>query len=148
MFKNAKPIWLQGRSREKNVFAAFQLRATPPLQGKITLHVTGATFYRVYVNGTFLGFGPARTALGYAREDVFTLARTDFGELNIVIEVCGYYCRSLSTVLQPSFLMAELQCGETAIAWTDEKTAAFAPDCKLQRVERYSKQRTKAVDIK
>ena len=141
MFKNAKPIWLQGRSREKNVFAAFQLHATPPWQGKITLHVTGATFYRVYVNGAFLGFGPARAALGHAREDIFELAQPDDGALNVVIEVCGYYCRSLSTVLQPSFLMAELQCGEKTIAWTDENTSAFCPACKLQKAERYSKQR-------
>lgn len=142
MFQHAKPVWPKGRSREKNVFAAFLLQAAPASpEEKLTLHVTGATFYRVYANGEFLGFGPARTALGYAREDVFTLAHSDGGAVDVVIEVCGYYCRSLSTVLQPSFLMAELRCADRAIAWTDENTAVFCPKCKLQQVERYSKQR-------
>lgn len=108
MFQNAKPVWPKGRSREKNVFAAFALQAGPALpDGKLSLHVAGATFYRVYVDGAFLGFGPARTAFGYAREDVFSLARPESGNIHVVIEVCGYYCRSLSTVLQPSFLMAD-----------------------------------------
>ena len=141
MLKKAKPIWPQGRSREKNVFAVFRLQATPPAGEAIALHITGATFYRVYVNGAFVGFGPARTALGYAREDVFELAQPDGGKLDIEIEACGYYCRSLSTVLQPSFVMAELRCGDNVIAWTDETTPAFCPACKLQKVERYSKQR-------
>ena len=142
MFQNAKPVWPKGRSREKNVFAAFALQAGPALpDGKLSLHVTGATFYRVYVGGAFLGFGPARTAFGYAREDVFSLARPESGNIHVVIEVCGYYCRSLSTVLQPSFLMAELRCGEQPLAWTNASTPAFCPDCKLQQVERYSKQR-------
>ena len=142
MFQHAKPVWPKGRCREKNVFAAFLLQASPASpEEKLTLHVTGATFYRVYANGEFLGFGPARTALGYAREDVFTLVRSDGGAVDVVIEVCGYYCRSLSTVLQPSFLMAELRCADRAIAWTDENTAVFCPKCKLQQVERYSKQR-------
>lgn len=141
MFQQAKPVWPKGRSREKNVFAVFSLQAQPSLpEEKLTLHVTGATFYRVYANGEFLGFGPARTALGYAREDVFELTHSG-GAVDVQIQVCGYYCRSLSTVLQPSFLMAELRCADQAVAWTDERTAVFCPKCKLQQVERYSKQR-------
>ena len=141
MFQHAKPVWPKGRSREKNVFAAFALQAAALPEEKLTLHVTGATFYRVYANGEFLGFGPARTALGYAREDVFTLEHPNDSAVQVVIEVCGYYCRSLSTVLQPSFLMAELRCADRAIDWTDENTSVFCPKCKLQQVERYSKQR-------
>lgn len=138
MFYQAKPIWIKDKSKEMNVFAVFRLQTT--LHDAAELHVTGATFYRVFMNGKFLGFGPARTAAGYAREDILNVYPAD-ERCEIVIEACGYYCKCLSTVLQPSFLMAELRCGDKVLAFTGCDFEGFLPECKLQKVERYSKQR-------
>ena len=137
MFNQAKPIWIKDKSEELNVFAAFRLQTI--LHEDAELHITGSTFYRVFVNGVFVGFGPARTAAGYAREDILPI-KSD-GKCEIIIEVCGYYCKSLSTVLQPSFLMAELCCENKVLAYTGRDFEGFLPKCKLQKVERYSKQR-------
>ena len=43
MFEKAKPVWLEGLSREQNCFVAFTCEAVD-LKGT-SLHVTAATFY-------------------------------------------------------------------------------------------------------
>ncbi len=152
MFQSAKPIWIKDKSNEMNVFAAFCCRKVLDQDGE--LHITGASFYRVYVNDIFLGFGPARTAYGYAREDVLRIKLQDLAEnagvsleekteipCEIVIEACGYYCKGLSTVQQPSFLMAELVVNGEVLSYSGRDFEGFLPTCKLQKVERYSRQR-------
>ena len=140
MFQQAKPIWILNKECEMNVHAVFHTGIAEC--HNIELHIAGSAFYRVFVNGIFVGFGPARTAKGYAREDIFKLDEYLKTEKNeIMIEAVGYYCRSLSTVLTPSFIMAEVQCEEEVIAYTGRHFEGFLPVCKVQKVERYSLQR-------
>ena len=40
---------------------------------EITLHLTASTFYRLFVNGTFVYAGPARCAKGFFRVDELSL---------------------------------------------------------------------------
>ena len=109
MFKFAKPIFPKGKSTEMNVFAAFGANI-PSLKGA-EIKLAAYTFYTLYVNGEQVAFGPARTAKGYARVDVIDLDKYNKdGGNEIVIGVMGYYCRTLSTVHQPSFLCAEVSC--------------------------------------
>ena len=139
MFYRAKPIWIKDKSRELNVFAVYRLQKH--LSSAAELHITGATFYRVFLNGEFVGFGPARAGAGYAREDIFSINPGKNINTEIIVEVCGYYCKSLSSVWQPSFIMAELQSGGEVLAYTGRDFEAFLPTCKVQKVERYSRQR-------
>lgn len=142
MFLQAKPIWIFGKECEMNVHAVFRTRIL--LKPNTKLHITGFTFYRIYMNDKFVGVGPARAAHGYAREDVFDLNQYNIAEgqvCEIIIEMVGYYCRSLSTVFQPSFLMAEVQSEGDVLAYTGQDFEGFLPECKVQKVERYSVQR-------
>jgi len=140
MFKKAQPIFPKGKSTELNCFATFRT-ALPSLKGA-TLAVTAATFYRVFVNGQFVAFGPARTAEHYARVDLLKLDGYHHeGENELLIEVIGYACRSLSTVYQPSFLCAEVVSRGKVLAFTGRDFTATLPDTKLQKVMRYSVQR-------
>lgn len=132
----AKPIWINNKEREMNIHAVF--RATLEIEKTAELHIAGTAFYRVYVNGNFLAAGPARTAEDYVREDILKL---DSGKNEILIEAVGYYCHSLSTVFQPSFIMTEVQCDGKVIATGEHDFEAFMPECKVQEVERYSVQR-------
>ena len=136
MFWKAQPVWIQDREREMNVYAVFCARVSLSAPGQ--LYLAGTAFYRVFVNGEFLAFGPARTAEGYMRMDMLPIPE---GMCDIQIEACGYYCRSLSTVMQPSLLMAEVRCAEEVLAYTGRDFEAFAPGTRLQKVERYSMQR-------
>lgn len=152
MFAEAKPIWFKDTEQKQNTFVAFKAI----LNGlhNFSIAIAAATFYRLYVNGEFLAFGPARTALGYARVDVIDLPVME-EEATIVIEVAGYCCRSLSTVRQSSFLIAEIFSGEEIFAYTGRDFMCREMAEKERFAERYSQQRhfgevwddTKATDL-
>src|ERR1039458_682730 len=57
-FVSAKPIWPKGREQEKNLFVGFRAAFKAPAQEKVVLRATGATLYRVFLNGHFLAHGP------------------------------------------------------------------------------------------
>lgn len=141
MFLQAKPIWIQGKGSEMNFFAVFTAKVL--VSNYAQLHITGATFYRVFIDGKFLGFGPARTAEGYAREDVLSIEVGDGEkECEIRVEAAGYFCRSISTVRQPSFVMAEVRnVMDTVLACTGRDFIGFASPCRVRKAERYSMQR-------
>lgn len=138
-FQEAKPIFPKKKSEEMNVFAAFQ--ADVSSLSNATIFITASTFYRLYVNGKFVGEGPARTARGYARVDEIELSRYNLPANTITVFVSGYYCRSLSTVCEPSFLTAEVRKGDTVLAATGKDFRAFLPKTRIQKVPRYSLQR-------
>ena len=137
MMNKAKPIWIFGKDSEMNFHAVFEAKV--PACGE--LHIAATVFYRIFVNGRFVCFGPARTAKGYMREDIYRIE--DYcGQLceqaDIIIEVMSYQCRSLSTVLQPPCLMAEVIDKERTVAYTGKDFEAFIPECRVRKAERYS----------
>ena len=139
MFYQAKPIFPKGMECELNTLASFRT-VTGSLKGA-TLRLSAATFYQLWINGKFVAFGPARTAGGYARVDVHSLDAYEAAENEILILVESYYARSLSTVKQPGFLVAEITRGDEVLAATGRDFEAFLPSCKIQKTERYSCQR-------
>lgn len=139
MFKCAKPVWILGKEDEMNVQAVFKTNV------KITktteLHIAGTVFYRVYVNGKFVGFGPARTAYKHVRKDVFSLSdyvNNENTDTEIIIEAMGNHCRSLYTVFQPSCVMAEVRELDEVLSYTGKDFMAYLPNCRVQKAERYS----------
>ncbi|MBQ9086850.1 MAG: hypothetical protein IJY47_06650 [Clostridia bacterium] len=119
------------------------LRAeTESLAGTVLL-VSAVSFYRLTVNGQFVAFGPARTAKGYARVDEISLEKYETSsDINVIeILVAGYYCCSLATVRQPSFVVAELRRGEEVLLCTGKDLEGFRFCHRVRAVERYSAQR-------
>ena len=140
MFNFAKPIFPKGKNKEMNVFASFKTSVESLKDAKIKL--AAYSFYQLYVNGSLVAFGPARTAKGYARVDIIDLDKYNNESGNeIVIGVMGYYCRTLSTVYQPSFLCAEIKRGDEVVAYTGRDFECFLPASHTQKTERYSVQR-------
>ncbi|MBE6703219.1 MAG: hypothetical protein E7585_07410 [Ruminococcaceae bacterium] len=140
MFQKAKPVWIEGLEREMNLAAVFEYEAGDLQNAE--LRITAAIFYRLFVNDTFVAFGPARTAQGYARVDRLPLCAYSSGRHNrIRVEVASYYCKSLSTCLQPGFLCAELCQNGTVIAYTGKDFTGRVLTQKEQLVERFSIQR-------
>ena len=138
MFANASPIWISGKVKEKNTLAVFRTHVS--VKGEAELRIAVASFYRVFVDGRFVAFGPARTAKGYARVDRIPLA-FDGAEHELILEVEGLGCRSLSTVLQKSYCIAELLVNGESVLWTGRDFEAFEPPYHVQKTERYSMQR-------
>ena len=68
-FTAAKPVWLEGRETEMNVYAGFRAVIDDAVSEPATIRVAASTLYRLYVNGEFIGHGPARGPHGYYRVD-------------------------------------------------------------------------------
>src|ERR1035437_4089891 len=144
-FDSAKPIWPKGRETEKNLFVGFRATFKAPAQERVYLRATGATIYRVFLNGHFLAHGPARGPHGFYRVDEWDLTDKLLPGANVVaFEVAGYNVNSYSLLDQPSFLQAEVVAGGNVLASTDGKGAAFTATIlkeRVQKVQRYSFQR-------
>ncbi len=141
MFKKAIPVFAEGKERELNYH--LTLRAETDSLAGVELYVTAFSFYRLTVNGRFVAMGPARTAGGYARVDIIPLEKYNaVGRKNeIIIEVTGYNCRSLSTVQQTSFVAAELRKGEDVLLYTGRDFSGYRSAHRVQKTERFSAQR-------
>ena len=80
-FEMAKPVWLKGLSGEKNITAGFYARVDNV--ARATLKVATSGFFRVFVDGAFVHYGPARAAHGFFRVDEVALTLGE-GEHSIV----------------------------------------------------------------
>ena len=120
-FRSAKPIWPKNRETEMNLLVGF--RAVVELAAgdneKPVLRVAAATIYRAWLNGQFLGCGPARGPHGYFRVDQWDLGgKLRPGKNLLALEVAGYNANSYSLLDQPSFLQAEVVAGQRVLAST------------------------------
>jgi alpha-L-rhamnosidase len=144
-FVSGKPIWPKGRETEKNLFVGFYASFKAPQQERVLLRSTGATVYRVFLNGHFLAHGPARGPHGYFRVDEWELTDKLRPGANVVaFEVAGYNVNSYALLDQPSFLQAEVVAGGKVLASTGGSGASFTATVlkeRVQKVQRYSFQR-------
>ena len=131
MFKKAIPVWHDTGLNTHLIF-----RAEGDFSGA-RLRIAAADFYKVYIDGVFLGYGPARTAKGYARVDEYALNSCR----EIRIEVAGYGCSSLATVRQQSFCCAEVARGGDVLSSTGFDFVCLRNTARRQKVERFSLQR-------
>lgn len=140
MFLKAVPVYGEGKQRQMNSFLHF--RETTGSLRETVLSITAYSFFRLWVNGQFVFFGPSRAAGGYARVEEIDLSPYDNGDTNeLVVEVAGYACGSLASVDQPSYLLAELRRGEEVILYTGRDFSCYDSGMRGQKVERYSVQR-------
>ena len=144
LMKKAVPVWVQGREKEMNLTLGFRGIFMAKGNQNYTLKITASSLYRIYLNGEFLGYGPARASHGYFRIDEYDLSkRIKKGENIVAVEVAGYNVNSYYTLDQPSFLQAEIQSGRKIVLATgsDQGFETFQVKERLQKVERYSTQR-------
>ncbi|MDR1958128.1 MAG: hypothetical protein LBQ54_03630 [Planctomycetaceae bacterium] len=149
LIRNAQPVWVAGREKEMNLTlgfrAVFPTKKEPSVPQTATLKIAASTLYRVFVNGEFVGSGPARAAHGYFRVDEYDVSQYIHNDTEniLAIEVAGYNINSYYTLDQPSFLLSEMEIDGNIVAATGRKNdfEAFQIKERLQKVERYSFQR-------
>ena len=143
MFEVARPVWPAGLEKKKNIHVGFRSVFTVGGDSQVFLRLTGATLYRVFMNGEFIQHGPARGPHGFYRVDVLNLSSCIVsGDNLLAIEVVGYNCCSFAYLNQSSFLQAELVVGTAVMAATGGTgfDALILPE-RIQKLERYSFQR-------
>lgn len=73
-FEKAVPVWAEGKATEMNSCVRFRTTFETDADEGAVLRVTGANVYRIRLNGTFVGYGPARAPKGFFRTDEWPLA--------------------------------------------------------------------------
>ena len=138
MFLVARPIFLEGMSKQLNIQARFTARITAG--GECVLRIAGATIFKVHLDGRLIHHGPSPAARGYFRVDEVSLGR-ELSDAVLDIEVAGYYDESYSFVKAESFVCAEVVSDGECIAATGRDFCGYRVTSREQRVTRYSRQR-------
>ena len=128
-----KFIWEEGKTTQFNRTLAFSYKA---VRCGDVLTLAAGDFYRVFLNGEFLSYGPSRTAAGYSRLREIVLPNDGVG----VVEVAGYNTACYSNDKFPPYFGAEIIRDGSVVATTDDFIGVYLND-RLQKVERYSYQR-------
>lgn len=144
-FEQAQPVWIEGREEELNLFAGFRASLAAGEGDQVVVRCTASTAYRLFLNGDYVGAGPARGPHGFFRVDEWDVSsKARPGENMVAFEVAGYNANSYGTLDQPSFLQAEVIRNGKVSAFTGGEGNGFEAlvlDQRVQKVERYSFQR-------
>ena len=136
-------VWPAGVREEMNrtfVFTgAFDWKRGDP---EPVAKSTGASVYRVTVNGEYAYYGPARGPRGWHRLDEVPLGRfVREGRNEIEFTVVGYNATSFYLIRELPFLRAEVVAGSRRLWATGPETRCVPETTRLQKVSRYSYQR-------
>lgn len=142
-FIKAKPIWLEGLEKEMNLQAGFKAKLTKEQGKTYQLKIAVAYLYRLFINGEFVCYGPARAAHGYARVDrVDITSRLSEGENIVAIETVGYNVNSYYLINQTAFVCCEVECDGEAVVATGYDFNGLRLYERVRKCHRYSFQRT------
>ncbi|MBE0653760.1 MAG: hypothetical protein IH594_08175 [Bacteroidales bacterium] len=144
-FKSAQPIWPEGQQHVKNQTVGFRVNFEDPGEAPVVLKITGSNIYRIFLNGQFLGHGPARAGHGHYRVDEWDLTdQVGEGPNLLAIEAVCYNVNSFYLLDQPAFVQAEIVAGNKVLAATRTNKNDFEVIIlseRVQKVPRYSFQR-------
>lgn len=146
-FKEAKSVWFEGHERDVNTMGGFHCFFQTETPGAVHIRIAAMTIYRLFLNGIFMGYGPARAAHDYYRVDEWPLSdKMISGRNSISIEVVGYNIKSYAYLDQPSFLQAEILDSDGrvlgATGTINNSFVGMPLPFRKQNCDRYSSQRT------
>ena len=126
-------VWAEGQKNQMNRAFAFVLDLGKKQMGEICL--SAASCYKVIADGKLMGFGPNRTAHGYARAAVYP-----FNAQYITVEVQSHFVPNFCWVKREPFFACVLKT-ESGKEYFAEDFNCFALSDRVQKVCRYSFQR-------
>lgn len=144
-FLQAVPVWMEGKETEYNFSLGFAQKFEIGNGQNVEIAIAASSIYRVFLNGTLLGYGPARAAHGYYRVDCYRPGKEGLQQENVLaVEVLCFNVNSFSDLDQPAFLQAEVRAeGRVLLATGGRENGIPARRItdRLQKVQRYSFQR-------
>lgn len=133
------PVWVEEPAGVKDRYVSFRSSFEGTEAGAFELTVAASTVYRVYLNGAFVGWGPARTVYGFACVDRWPLKARP-GRNALVVEVAGYRFESFQySGGEPFFAATVTADGRSVAATPSGFEAVETPRAKTGPV--YSRQR-------
>ena len=138
-FRSAQPVWKKGESTALHSRVVFLARLDYAKDASLT--ITGCNFYRVFLNGEFVGYGPARTSHGYAEVDSYPLNLSASGQNVLEIYALAYGSDNYYAPNESAFLQAEVVANGTVLSATGKDFLLREWNEKIQKIIRYSFQR-------
>ena len=144
-FDVAEPVWTVAERDEINSSVAFTTHFEWDGKSPLQLRLAGCSIFKVFVNGEFAAYGPARGPHGWFRMDewdVSRVARKGMNRLNIV--GVAYNTTTYYIVGHEPFLQAEVLSGGNVVRATGdgEWDANFTE--RVRKAQRYSLQRAQS----
>jgi len=140
LFKRAIPIWIAGREQDVNLRVQFKTICSYGANAEI--HIATSGIYQLWINGSFVAYGPARAGKNYFRMDNIPISKfLTKKENTVVIEVNGYNLDSYYIQNQPSFLQAEILISDEVVAVTGKDFIARINPYHYRKMQIYSWQR-------
>lgn len=141
-FRQALPIWPCALHQAMNLTIGLrgvvQILTTPQ---QASLRLAGRTTYRAWVDGRFLGCGPARAAHGHVRVDEWPLDLAAGIHL-VAVEVNATNVPAYAATGEEPFIQAEIVVDGQVVAATGASGwQVVIPGERIQRVSRMSRQR-------
>lgn len=132
-----KTVWLSGE-RERNIELCFLTKVE--FHRSATIKLVAKEIYNLFVNGTFVCYGPARTAKGYARIDEINLTPyMHEGENTVSVYVTEVNTDTLCFALGNPYFGALLAVDDKE--YTTDDFVAYLMKDRIAKVERMSSQR-------
>lgn len=139
MFKLAKPIYLKNHLTElnSNVFFTLKFKKRDKIYGVFSSN----NEFRMFLNGNFIAYGPARAAHNFYRTEKIYFNNLK-NENYLVIEVNGSNANSYYTLnLEPFFIGELYDENDNVIAYSGKDFKGYNNIFRYRKVLRYSFQR-------
>jgi alpha-L-rhamnosidase len=144
-FDVAQPIWTTAEKGEINSSVAFTTHFEWDGKAALKLRLAGCSIFKVFVNGEFAAYGPARGPHGWFRMDEWELSRVAHkGDNHLKIVGVAYNTTTYYIIEHEPFLQAEvLADGKVVRSTGDGKWKASFTD-RVRKTQRYSLQRSQS----
>lgn len=129
-----RTVWAKNKLNEFNTRLFFQIK----LKRAEKIILIASDFYRLFVNGEFMGYGPAKAAENYARTDEYRLS--EYRDFVITVEVLCYNIPSYSVASGHPMFGAEIIENGKVVASTGD-FACYEVDDYVRKTQKYSFQR-------
>ena len=144
-FDVAEPIWTTAEKGEINSTIAFTTHFDWDGKSPLKLRLAGCSIFKVFVNGEFAAYGPARGPHGWFRMDEWDLSHVARkGDNRLSIVGVAYNTTTYYIVEHEPFLQAEVLAADKVVRATgDEKWDANLTE-RVRKTQRYSLQRAQS----
>lgn len=144
-FSYAVPVFEKGKAGEMNITMGLYSHVNYSAGDKVNLIIACSGIYRIFINGIFFSYGPARCGHGWYRCDFHNLEKVLIkGENHIAIETNFSNVNAYSMPGQSAFVQCELLKNGMAVAATGSGNdfVYCTPADRIRKTQRYSFQRT------
>ena len=136
-------VWPAGERETVNAFFGFRGDFNAKTSSKSVLRIAASGAFRLFVNGAFAGYGPARGPVGHFRVDEWDLSPyVKDGSNALAIEAVNYGVQNYYLPYTPGFVQAEVIVdGRVALATAKGGGFRVLRLPKVQNTTRYTFQR-------